>query len=164
MNPMKRIGAIVLVLKLGAMLAPSPAFAAKKETKSEELVLVPPADDPPEPGADGTVTSRTDRHRKGTDDQVVVVTMSCWGLTSEKQYEVQFPVGHRLSSEVGSWEWYGCATQRVAADSEGRLTAQASCGSFVEAGWCSVTWIEDVCVRIDLDNVVLLGRYGDWEG
>jgi hypothetical protein len=157
MNPVKWLRLVVLVLMLGAMFAPSPAFAAKKKkTEPEGLVLVPPADDPPEPGASGTVTDQCDWDRYGT-YYTGEATVSCRGLTPGNQYDVQFLVRHWIPSPGdASWEWYVCETRRVAADRKGRLTTQLSYGGDVVSGGNGV-W--DVCVQNDQGNFVLLGRY-----
>ena len=151
MNSMKRVGLAVVVLILGAIVGASPAFAAKKYTES--LVLVPPAIDPPEPEASGTVTYQTDYYGGYSTGEA---TVSCRGLTPGNEYDVHFLVGYWVPSpNSGGYAWYVCITGRHAADTKGRLTTQFSYGSdfFGSSG------VVDVCVQNDQGNFVLLGRY-----
>ncbi|HUT91551.1 MAG TPA: hypothetical protein VMY37_18780 [Thermoguttaceae bacterium] len=160
MNLMKRLGLVALVFLLVAIFGASPALAGKPAKSSATVPLAPPAVDPPEPIASGTVTYV---HSWWYDQRAWVenvdVTVSCESLTPTNQYCVVFFLQHML------WNWDGATMdsywyERLPAttNKKGQLKSQWS--YLPETAWnwpwdgCT-TYILDIWVENDLGNVVL---------
>lgn len=113
--------------------------------------LVPPAVDPPEPAASGTVTY-VDKWDPKTSSITYEATVSCSGLTPGQEYQVAFC----CATWLGEWEGYGIydVRQTVAADKHGRLTAGYSLPPQYWYGG-GLTHICDTWVENDAGEIVL---------
>ena len=139
MNPMKRLGMGALVLTLVALFAASPALARNPaKPSSYTSKLVPPETDPPEPKASGHYTVEWYYWYPGFRD----VTVSCRGLTPQKQYDVVVLVVWN-----DRWGGYGSflVPRTVTADKNGKLDTQVIVKSYDEDWYAYIggLWVEN---------------------
>ncbi len=144
-----RFGCVAWSLVLGAMFAVSPAMAGKNALTSRGSVvfqLIPPAVDPPEPGAVGKCVLQWANAESPVD-----VSVSCQKLTPGRQYCVvvhEWWVEYRYGGVVAILHehFFGYP---FTADARGRLKAEFTSGLFI---WqFADLWVED-----EAGNVVLV--------
>jgi hypothetical protein len=154
MNSAKRIGWLVILVVLGGHWGAPLALAGKYAIvgHSTTFKLVPPVG-APEPKASAQWTLRRD---PDTED----VTVSCRGLTPDRQYTVVVLVDWTHWVRVGYDVWpidSGSYSVELAvtADVKGRLNAQYT----VESTWSQTSGVtrsvQELWIENDQDNVVL---------
>ena len=147
MNPMKRLVLAVLLVLLGGLRGASPALAGKNAdaVASSTSKLVPPETDPPEPKASGRYTVEFYYWYPGFKD----VTVSCKGLTPQKQYDVVV-----LVEWYDEW-WYGSylVLRTCTADKNGKLDAQVIVDDYDRYVSIGDLWVENDEGSVVLERV-----------
>ncbi|MGI6419775.1 MAG: hypothetical protein ACOX1P_29420 [Thermoguttaceae bacterium] len=144
MNPIKRVGLVVLLAMPAALFAASPTLAGSKLrpiVNTYELSL--PETDPPEPQASGQLTLTIDPPLPGAGVQGSV---SCRKLTPGNEYLMEvLAFSHEPGLGEGDWGiWFQWDIgQTLTADTKGRLSGEFVVG----VGWYSTSvdclWVWD---------------------